>query len=223
MQTLSVVIPVYNEEENIPHLIETLAPILESIENLDYEIIFTLDPSDDNTEETILKERSQNNRVKLLSFSRRVGQPIATLAGLHRCKGDAAVVMDADLQDPPEIIPDMVAKWGEGYDVVYATRKDRKYENIFRRLFGHLYYGVLNSLSGFVFGFIWMLLVLLKVFSCLYSHITVIGKISYSHLILMFLGIVQLISIGILGEYISRIYDQVKNRPLYIVDREEGF
>src|SRR4051794_10949041 len=100
---LSIIVPVYKEEKNVPEFVRRITPILEGI-NPDYEIIFALDPSPDRTQEVILEERTRDPRIKLLSFSRRFGQPMASLAGLSYSKGDAAVVIDVDLQDPPELI-----------------------------------------------------------------------------------------------------------------------
>ena len=109
---LSVVVPVYKEEKNVPEFLRRLRPILGAVTE-DYEIIFSLDPSPDRTEDVILEQRAADPRVKLLKFSRRFGQPMATLAGLQYSSGDAVIVMDVDLQDPPELIGQMVAKWRE--------------------------------------------------------------------------------------------------------------
>src|SRR2546427_11007402 len=113
---LSVVVPVYKEEGNVPEFLRRLTPILEGVTK-DFEIIFTLDPSPDRTEEVILEHRARDPRIKLLKFSRRFGQPMAILGGLHYAAGDAVIVMDVDLQDPPELVGEMVAKGREGYDV----------------------------------------------------------------------------------------------------------
>ena len=110
---ISIVVPVYREEKNIPEFLSRVVTILESITS-DYEIIFSMDPSPDRTEETILDHRSRDQRIKLLKFSRRFGQPMATLAGLRYATGEAVIVMDVDLQDPPELIQEMIAKWREG-------------------------------------------------------------------------------------------------------------
>src|SRR5579883_2570453 len=121
---LSIVVPVYKEEKNIPEFLRRTIPILESL-LVDFEIIFAMDPSPDQTEEVILEHCRRDPRIKLLKFSRRFGQPMATLAGLQYAAGDAVIVMDVDLQDPPELISDMVKKWGEGFDVVMAQRRSR--------------------------------------------------------------------------------------------------
>ena len=101
---------------------------------LEWELIFSVDPSTDRTEELILGLRERDPRVKMLRFSRRFGQPMATLAGLEAASGDATVVIDCDLQDPPELIPDLVARWREGFDVVYAQRRTRAGETLPKRI-----------------------------------------------------------------------------------------
>src|ERR1019366_3970230 len=121
---LSLVVPVYREEKNIPEFIRRIGPILGAITE-DYEIIFAMDPSPDRTEEVILDRRAKDERIKLLKFSRRFGQPMATLAGMQYSTGQAVIVMDVDLQDPPELLREMVAKWREGYDVVLPQRRRR--------------------------------------------------------------------------------------------------
>src|SRR5438067_269142 len=136
---LSVVVPVYKEEKNVPEFIRRVVPILESITQ-DYEIIFSLDPSPDRTEQVILEERQRNSRIKLLKFSRRFGQPRASLAGLEFSTGKASIVIDVDLQDPPELITEMWAKFREGYDVVYAQRKSREGETLIKRLVSYMGY-----------------------------------------------------------------------------------
>ena len=119
---LSVVVPVYKEEENISPFLKKLIPIMEKLTQ-EYEVIFSMDPASDQTEEVIVTHLEKNPKIKLLKFSRRFGQPMATLAGLQYSSGDAVVVIDVDLQDPPELIEVMVKKWREGYDVVMAQRR----------------------------------------------------------------------------------------------------
>ncbi len=101
---------------------------------LQWELIFSVDPSTDRTEELILALNETDPRVKLLRFSRRFGQPMATLAGLEAASGDAVVVIDCDLQDPPELIAELVERWRDGYDVVYAQRRSRKGETLAKRI-----------------------------------------------------------------------------------------
>lgn len=307
--TLSVVVPVFKEEGNIPEFLRRIAPILEGV-TADYEVIFSMDPSPDRTEQVILDAREKDARVKLLKFSRRVGQPMATLAGLQYSAGDAVVVMDVDLQDPPELVTEMAAKWRSGYDVVYAQRTNRDGETLIKKVVSVLGYKLINRISdvnippntgdfrlmsrrvvnevnrlkechGFLRGLV--ALVGFKQTSVTFQRparfagsgnynrflgslrIGMNGMVSFSNFLLtlssqlgfvvaassfllallyfilkvtgtpfpmgnptivilvLFLGGVQLMSVGILGEYISRIYDEVKQRPKFIVDRAEGF
>ena len=140
---ISIVVPVYKEEKNIPEFLPRVVTILEGITR-DFEIIFAMDPSPDRTEETILEHRSRDQRIKLLKFSRRFGQPMATLAGLQYAKGEAVIVMDVDLQDPPELLTDMIAMWQQGYDVVYAQRRGREGETWLKRIVSAAGYRLIN-------------------------------------------------------------------------------
>jgi glycosyltransferase involved in cell wall biosynthesis len=306
---ISIVVPVYREEKNIPEFLIRVVSILEKMTQ-DFEIIFSMDPSPDRTEAIILEERSKDERIKLLKFSRRFGQPMATLAGLQYSTGEAVIVMDVDLQDPPELITDMVAKCREGYDVVYAQRRGREGETWlkravsaagyrlinkiadvsippntgdfrlmsrrvvneilslkeshgflrgmvavvgfrqtsvlfdrprrfkgagnYNRFFGSLRIGfngifcfsnyalTLSTIFGFItaaFSFLLMAIYLfykLMGWEILWGNPTLVILIS-------FLGGIQLISVGILGEYIGRIYEEVRARPKFIVDRSVGF
>jgi len=130
---ISIIVPVYNEENNIKIFLARLLPVLKKID-IEYEVIFTLDPSSDATEEMILAEIKKNNKIKLIVFSRRFGQPAATMAGIQNATGDRCVVIDCDLQDPPELIIDMNNKMNEGYDVVLARRKSRKGETLIKKI-----------------------------------------------------------------------------------------
>jgi glycosyltransferase involved in cell wall biosynthesis len=130
---LTVIVPVYKEEGNIDEFLRRILPILESVAGA-FEIIFALDPSPDRTEEKILAARNADRRIKLLRFSRRFGQPFATLAGLQYSSGEAVVVIDVDLQDPPELVIQMVEKWREGYEVVYAQRRTREGETWLKKV-----------------------------------------------------------------------------------------
>ncbi len=306
---LSVVVPVYKEEGNIPEFIHRVSRILNEI-TPEHEIIFCMDPSPDRTEAVILALRQEDQRIKLLKFSRRVGQPMALLAGLQYSAGDAVVVMDVDLQDPPELIAEMVDKWREGYDVVYAQRRTREGETGIKRLVAWAGYKLINRVAevnippntgdfrlmsrrvkneinrlkechGFLRGMV--ALVGFKQTSILFDRPPRFsGKGNYNRflgslrigfngifcfsnyaltlstqlgfvvacaaffvgffyallkligfpfplgnptivVLLLFLGGVQLISIGILGEYIGRIYEEVKERPRFIVDASYGF
>jgi dolichol-phosphate mannosyltransferase len=306
---LSIVVPVYKEEKNIPEFLRRLRPILSGVTE-DYEIIFSLDPSPDRTEDVILEARVADPRIKLLRFSRRFGQPMATLAGLEYSTGEAVVAMDVDLQDPPELIHEMVAKWREGYDVVLPQRRARtgepwiktlvaatgykvinkiadvkippntgdfrlmarrvvaevvklkeshgflrgmvavvgfrqaiipfdrparfSGETNYNRFFGSLRIGfngifcfstyalTLSTMFGFIIAGGSFLLMAVYLFYKLMGWEILWGNPTLVILI-AFLGGIQLISVGILGEYIGRIYEEVRARPKFIVDRAEGF
>src|SRR5579862_2700524 len=123
-QLLSIIVPVYKEEANILPFLQRLEPVLGNME-VNYEIIFCLDPSPDNTEFILRKEIQRNSCIKLLLFSRKFGQPAATMAGILHCRGESCVVIDVDLQDPPQVIQMLYDKLQEGYEVVYATRCSR--------------------------------------------------------------------------------------------------
>lgn len=306
---LSVVVPVYKEEGNVREFLRQAVPVLESIEG-DFEIIFALDPSPDNTEEVILEHRHEDPRVKLLKFSRRVGQPMATLAGLQYSTGDAVVVMDVDLQDPIELVPKLVAKWREGFDVVLAERRNRAGETWLKRVVASVGYKVINQVAeislppntgdfrlmsrrvvnevgrlkechGFLRGlvavvgfrqtsvlfdrparfagqgnynrFFGSIRIGLNGIICFSSYalslssqigffiagISFLVGIAYGAMklfgfpfplgnptiviLILFMGGIQLISVGILGEYIARIYEEVKQRPKFIIDQAHGF
>ncbi len=306
---LSVIVPVYREEKNIPEFLRRVQAILAPI-TADYEVIFSMDPSPDRTEAVILEHRRTDERIKLLKFSRRVGQPMATLAGLEYSRGDAVIVMDVDLQDPPELIADMVARWREGYDIVLPQRRQRTGEPWLKRLVSAVGYKLINKIAdvtippntgdfrlmsrrvvgelvklreshGFlrgmvaVVGFRQILLpfdrpprhagetnynrffgslrigfngifcfstyalqlstilgFIIAGFSLLLTAIYLFYKlmgwtILWGNptlvILISFLGGIQLISVGILGEYIGRIYEEVRGRPKFIVDQSVGF
>ena len=143
---ISIVVPVYREEGSIPEFLRHLCPLLATVAE-DYEIIFALDPSPDRTEAVILEHRAQNERIKLLSLSRRFGQPMATLAGLQYSTGDAVIVMDVDLQDPPELVLEMSARWREGYDVVRPQRRQRTGEPWLKKFVSAVGYKVINRIA----------------------------------------------------------------------------
>src|SRR5580704_9002982 len=309
MPELSIIVPVYKEEGNIPEFVSRMARILDAVTK-SYEIIFALDPSPDRTEELILNARAHDPRIKLLKFSRRFGQPMATLAGLQYSSGDAVIVMDVDLQDPPELVVRMVEKWKEGYDVVYAQRKNRDGETWIKKLVSAVGYKTINRIAevnippntgdfrlmsrrvvaeinrlkechGFLRGMV--ALVGFRQISILFDRPPrFAGKGNYNHflgslrigfngifcfsnytltlstqlgfiiafaafligfvyallkfvgfpfplgnptivILVLFLGGIQLVSIGILGEYIGRVYEEVRERPRFIVDEAQGF
>ncbi len=306
---LSLVVPVYREEKNIPEFLRRLRPILAAVTE-DYEIIFSLDPSPDRTEDVILEHRAADQRIKLLKFSRRFGQPMATLAGLQYSRGDAVIVMDVDLQDPPELVQTMMAKWREGFDVVLPQRRERTGEPWLKKLVAGTGYKVINKIAdvrippntgdfrlmsrrvveevvrlkeshGFLRGmvavvgfkqclipfdrparfagetnynrFLGSLRIGFNGIFCFSTYALTLSTmagfaiagasflIALAYLamklagfpfpignptvviLILFLGGIQLISVGILGEYIGRIYEEVRSRPKYIVDRAEGF
>lgn len=144
---LSVVVPVYKEENGIRPFLERTEKVLAHI-GAAYEIIFALDPSPDGTYDVIKEEMKRNKNIKLIRFSRRFGQPPSTLAGIFNCEGDACIVIDVDLQDPPELMEQMVSKWQEGYDVVYAQRTSRDGETALKKLIAATGYRVINYISS---------------------------------------------------------------------------
>ena len=306
---LSIVVPVFREEKNIPEFLRRIRPILGEITQ-DYEIIFSMDPSPDRTEEVVLEERLTDPRIKLLKFSRRFGQPMATLAGMEYSRGDAVIVMDVDLQDPPELIHDMVNKWKQGYDVVLPQRRARTGEPWLKKLVAGTGYKVINKIAdvkipqntgdfrlmtrrvilevvklkeshGFLRGMVAVVgfkqclipfdrparfagetnynrffgslrigfngifcfstyaLTLSTQFGFVIAAASFLIAMTYlvmklagfpfpmgnptMVILILFMGGIQLISVGILGEYIGRIYEEVRSRPKFIVDRAEGF
>ena len=306
---ISVVVPVFKEELNIAPFLARATLVLEKIDRK-YEVIFVLDPSPDKTEEEILKASQKNPRIKTIKMSRRFGQPAATMAGLHYSTGASVVVIDVDLQDPPEVILDLYSKYSQGYDVVYATRENRAGESIVKKIVARLGYKIINKLSdvevpqntgdfrimsrrvvdeissltekhGFLRGLVAYVgfnqsfviynrdprfsgkgnynryfgsikiglngLIgfsskplnlmaffggLVAGFSFLLGAWYAIQKImgvsltpglSTTVIIVSFFAGVQILSLGLVGQYISRIYDEVKNRPMYVVDSTQGF
>ena len=148
MINLSIIVPVYNEEKNIKPFLNRAEAVLNKI-GKNYEIIFALDPSKDNTEKVIFDEINRNNNIKLITFSRRFGQPSATIAGLHFSKGEACVVIDVDLQDPPELIFEMYNKLNsdQQYDVVLAKRRRREGETFIKKTVSSFGYYLINKLT----------------------------------------------------------------------------
>ena len=141
---VSVVIPIFNEEENVVELLTRLQLVLSQYN--DYEIILVDDGSKDQSVFIIAQFAEKNHRIKLISFSRNFGHQEAISAGLAHSSGDVVMVMDGDLQDPPEVVPDFINKWQEGYEVVYAIRQKRK-ENIFKRAAYSMFYRLLKHMS----------------------------------------------------------------------------
>jgi dolichol-phosphate mannosyltransferase len=307
-ETLSIVIPAYNEEANIERVYERVSAIVDRLD-VEWELIFSVDPCTDRTEELILRLRDRDPRVKMLRFSRRFGQPMATLAGLEAAGGDAVVVIDCDLQDPPEVIPELVARWREGFDVVYAQRRSRAGEKLVKRIVASVGYRVINRIAdieippntgdfrlmsrrvvdnvvalkeghGFLRGLVGLVgfrqssvpydrdaraggtgkynsslgsiviglngvvgfsrypLQLISVVGIAMSLFALVVTVVYLSLKLAgvpfpvgnptivmavtFFSGIQLFSLGVMGEYVGRIYDEVRQRPKFIVESSYG-
>ena len=144
--SLSIVVPVYNESENINPFTDRVLLVLNKI-NVEYEIIFVLDPSEDDTENKILELIKKNPNIKLIKFSRRFGQPSAMLAGIKNSSLDNVVLIDVDLQDPPEIIEQMYESRKEGYETILAKRSKKKGENIIKKIISDIGYFLIYKLS----------------------------------------------------------------------------
>lgn len=310
METLSVIVPCYNEEAVIAESYSRLKKVLDGITTLQTEIIFINDGSKDRTAEMLSAIAAADKQVKVLHFSRNFGHQPAVTAGIHNCASDLAVIIDADLQDPPELIPELVAtQKREQANVVYCVRDKRKGESVFKKLSARLFYRSMNYLSEvdfpldtgdfrlidkqvmaefkkfrekgkyirgiiswigfkqvpFVYqrqarfagetkyplskmiqfastamlyfskkplklatglGFITVLI------GIVYALYTLIGKIvGYTHalsgwssliILIVFFGGVQLLTVGVLGQYIGILFDEVKDRPEYIIDKKEN-
>ncbi len=148
MKKITIIIPAYNEEESLPHLYERLEKLMSSMEHYEFEILFVNDGSKDNTINLIKEYREKDNRISYVDFSRNFGKEIAMIAGLDYATGDCVIFMDADLQDPPELIPELVKYWEEGYDDVYAKRNSRKGETWLKKFTSKMYYRVLQHLTN---------------------------------------------------------------------------
>jgi polyisoprenyl-phosphate glycosyltransferase len=308
-QTLSIVVPAYKEEPNIDLCYERLRDVLEHLD-VNWELIFSVDPSPDRTEELILALRARDPRVKMLRFSRRFGQPMATLAGLEAANGDAVIVIDCDLQDPPELIPKLVQRWRDGFDVVYAQRRTRAGETLPKRIVARLGYRLINRIAeveipantgdfrlmsrrvvdnvtalkehhGFLRGLVGLVgfpqtsvpydrdaraagtskysqvfgslvigingvvgfsrypLQLISLIGVSFSAIAFIVAVVYLALklagvafpignptvvvVVAFFSGIQLLSLGVMGEYVGRIYDEARQRPKFIIESRHGF
>lgn len=148
MKTITIIIPAYNEEESLPYLIERIKKLIDSINKYNFEILFINDGSKDKTLELIKSYREEDNRISYVNFSRNFGKETAMIAGLDYAKGDAVIFMDADLQDPPELVPELIKWWEEGYDDVYAKRRTRAGESWLKKFTSKMYYRVLQSLTS---------------------------------------------------------------------------
>lgn len=147
MKKISVIIPMYYEEEVVNECYNRMTGVLSKIENYDYEIICVNDGSKDKTLQILEEIASKDNKLKVISFARNFGHQCAVTAGLKFVTGDCAVIIDADLQDPPELIPEMLKLWEEGNEVIYGKRKTRDGESIFKLLTAKMFYKILNILS----------------------------------------------------------------------------
>ena len=147
IKKLSIIIPMYYEEKVVNECYKRLKQMVEKLKGYDYELIFVNDGSKDNTLNLLEEIAKNNNKVKIISFSRNFGHQAAVTAGLKYATGDAIVIIDADLQDPPEKIPEMLKLWEQGYEVIYAKRKSRKGESAFKLLTAKMFYNTLDALS----------------------------------------------------------------------------
>lgn len=148
MKKISIIIPAYNEEESLPYLKERMDKLMENMNNYEFEILFINDGSKDNTLELIKQYRKQDNRYCYVDFSRNFGKEIGMIAGLDYATGDCVIFIDADLQDPPELIRELVKYWEQGYDDVYAKRRSRDGETFFKKFTSKMYYRVLQKMTN---------------------------------------------------------------------------
>lgn len=306
--TLSIVVPLYNEQDNIEHLFNRLFAVLNPL-GLSYEIVCINDGSRDKTLEQLIAYHQRYDVIKVINLSRNFGKEIALTAGIDYASGDAVIPIDADLQDPPELIGKLVEKWQEGYDVVYATRRSRQGESWLKKLTAAAFYRTIGKISqvsiprntgdfrlldrqvvesikklpeknrfmkglfawvgykqtfvefdreprfqgetkwnywklwnfaldGITSFSLWPLKVwtyvgvFISLVSLLYAFYLVLKTIilgidvpGYASLMvaILFLGGIQLITLGIIGEYLGRIFLEVKERPLYFVRDSYGF
>ncbi|MEO0984576.1 MAG: glycosyltransferase family 2 protein [Cyanobacteria bacterium J06639_14] len=304
----SFIIPIYNEEENIAELYRRLVDVLEVLDG-DAEVLLVNDGSRDSSLEMMRQLHQRDQRIVYLSLARNFGHQIAVTAGLSFARGAAVIVMDADLQDPPELVHNMIAEWQNGYQVVYAQRVQRHRESRFKRLTAYVFYRVLDKLAnvripkdtgdfclmdrvivdllnqmpersryirglrawigfrqtavrferpprfagevkytfqkslalainsmvsfsilplrlatylGLFAGGIAVLMALLVLYWRITQPDSPLTGLATIMIAIFFLGAVQLVSIGILGEYIGRIYEEVKGRPLYTLAEVGG-
>ena len=147
IKKLSIIIPMYYEEKVVNECYKRLKQMVEKLKGYDYELIFVNDGSKDNTLNLLEEIAKNNNKVKIISFSRNFGHQAAVTADLKYVTGDAIVIIDADLQDPPEEIPEMLKLWEQGYEVIYGKRKSRKGESAFKLLTAKMFYNTLDALS----------------------------------------------------------------------------
>ncbi len=308
--TISVVAPVYNEEEVLPELYRRVRAVMEQTGET-WELVLVDDGSRDRSAAIIADLHAADSRVTGVSFSRNFGFQIAVTAGLDHAQGDAVILTDADLQDPPEVYPQMIAKWREGFDVVYGVRTSREGETLFKLATAKIFYRLIYRITsvnipldtgdfrlidrrvvnavrhmpernrflrgmipwvgfrqtgieyqrearfageskfssvsqmlpfavdavtsfsyfplriatylGFAIALISGLAILTVILLRLFGPSTPLLGQATTLVAVLFLGGVQLISLGIIGEYLGRIYDEVKGRPLYLVDKKWNF
>ena len=144
---ITILVPAYNEQDVLSMLYDRLLSLMNTVTNYDFEILFVNDGSKDNTLNIIKDLRSVDKRICYVNLSRNFGKETAMIAGLDYAKGDAVIIIDADLQDPPELIPDMIKYWEQGYDDVYAKRKSRKGETWLKKFTSKMYYKTLQSVT----------------------------------------------------------------------------
>ena len=147
MAKYSIIVPAYNEEKSLQLFYDAVTPMMESLGE-EYEIIFVNDGSRDGTREILISLAEKDKRIKACSFSRNFGQQAALLCGMEMASGDAVIAMDADLQDPPEVALQMIAKWKEGYEVVHGKRRKRKGETVFKKATASLFYKFTRKITG---------------------------------------------------------------------------
>lgn len=303
---VSLIVSMYNEEESLKAFFEEIEKVMRKIPEYSYEIVCIDDGSTDKTYSMLCQYAKKDKRIKVIKFSRNFGKEYGMMAGLKLCKGAAAIPMDVDLQDPPELIIKFIKKWKEGYDMVYGIRSDRQSDTFLKRMTAKLFYKIYNLMTRSpipynagdyrlidrkvidailslrernifmkgVFGWtgfkstgikytrqkryagcskwnywklwnfaldgitasttfplrVWTYLgTLLSVTGMIYAAYIIIRTIingidvpGYASLLvfILVLGGIQMIILGILGEYIGRIFIEVKNRPLYIIDEK---
>ena len=303
MKKITILIPTYNEEEVLPALMDALKEVTQSLEQYHFEFLFVDDGSSDHTTTLLQKFHKENSSVKYVELSRNFGKEIAMLAGFDYADGDAVIIMDADLQHPPEMIPELIDWWEQGYEDVYTVRKEKAEKNPFKRWASNAYYTILQSLTSYdvhqgagdfrlldrkcvealknlrenerntkgMYAYIgfrkkaleyeeservagetkWKFGALLKLamdgitsystvplrmwsvigliisfFSFIFLFIELFKAIVYGSDVagyptliaaIVFLGGIQLISLGAIGEYLARVFIETKNRPAYFV------
>ena len=148
MKKISIIVPAYNEEESLPYLFERLNKLMDEVKKYEFEILFVNDGSKDKTYELIKEYREKDKRYCYVDFSRNFGKEIAMMAGLDYATGDCVIFIDADLQDPPELIPELIKYWEEGYDDVYARRRSRDGETFLKKFTSKMYYKILQKMTN---------------------------------------------------------------------------